>query len=38
MDIERDRIDEAVLALLYLGRLEGIRLEILRLGRDGAAP
>ena len=25
MDIDRDRIDDAVLALLYLGRLEGIR-------------
>jgi hypothetical protein len=25
MDIDRDRIDDAVLALLYLGRHEGIR-------------
>ena len=39
MDIDRDHIDDAVLALLFLGRHDGMRtLEILRLGRDGAAP
>ena len=25
MDVDRDRIDDAVLALLYLGRHEGVR-------------
>ena len=39
MDIDRDHIDEAILALLFLGRHDGMsRLEILRLGRDGTAP
>jgi hypothetical protein len=38
MDIDRDHIDEAILALLFLGRHDGdTHLEILRLGRDGAA-
>jgi len=39
MDIDRDHIDEAILALLFLGRHDGMRTwKSFRLGRDGAAP
>jgi len=39
MDIDRDHIDEVILALLFLGRHDGVRTwKILRLGREGAAP
>src|SRR5437879_3722286 len=38
MDIDQDRIDETVLALLFLGRHDGVRTwKSLRLGCDGAA-
>jgi hypothetical protein len=37
MEIDPDRIDEAVLALLFLGRHEKVRTwKVLRLGRHGA--
>ena len=39
MDIDRDHIDDAVPALLFLGASRRhAHLELLRLGRDGAAP
>jgi hypothetical protein len=39
MDIDRDHIDDAVPALLFLGASRrDAHLELLRLGRDGAAP
>ena len=38
MDIDRDHIDEVILALFSRTSRWDAHLEILRLGRDGAAP